>query len=42
MVLFGPSSFERSRFSSYRIDAERRLNDAYVAERNIPPPVYGW
>ena len=32
----------RAQDRAYRIDAERRLNDAYVAERNMPPPVYGW
>ena len=28
----------RAQDRAYRIDAERRLNDAYVAERNMPPP----
>ena len=28
----------RARDRAYRIAAERRLNDAYVAERNRPPP----
>ncbi len=32
----------RAQDLAYRIDAERRLNDAYVAERNMPPPFYGW
>ena len=28
----------RAQDAAYRTDAERRLNDAYVAERNKPPP----
>ena len=28
----------RAHDRAYRIAAERRLNDAYVAERNRPPP----
>ena len=28
----------RAQDRAKRIDAERRLNDAYVAERNKPPP----
>ena len=28
----------RAQDRAYRITAERRLNDAYVAERNRPPP----
>ncbi len=28
----------RAQDTAYLIDAEHRLNDAYVAERNKPPP----
>jgi hypothetical protein len=28
----------REQDRAYRIDAERALNDAHVAERNKPPP----
>jgi hypothetical protein len=28
----------RAHSRAQRIEAERRLNDAYVAERNKPPP----